>query len=162
MSVLVSEEERLKKPWKFQGYPAFSKWMASSEDFLLLRRFGELNARAMLLMQDRIARKEELLSKIDQGAWRGPDDLGDSSSLRHEPRKEREKLMDELIPMLQQYSEFKPYVPRYPANWRRRIPSSLLSGKELAFCAEISSGKCPGLVLEPSTRNCRRGARVRA
>lgn len=105
MSVLVSEEEKQKKPWKFQGYPGFSKWMASSEDFLVLRRFGALNARALLLMHDRIARKEELLLKIDEDAQRGPDNLGDSSSLRHEPQEEREKLVDELIPMLQQYSE---------------------------------------------------------
>src|SRR5436309_15736451 len=108
-SVLVSEEERRNPPWKFQGYPAFSKWMASSEDILVLRRFGELNVRAMLLMQDRVARKEELLLRVDEEARRGPDDLGDSSSLRHEPQKEREKLIDELIPMLQQYSEFKPH-----------------------------------------------------
>jgi hypothetical protein len=113
MSILTSEEEKQKKPWKFQGYPAFSKWMASSEDFLVLRRFGELNARAMLLMQDRIARKEELLMKIDEEARRGPDDLGDSSSLRHEPQKEREQLVDELIPMLQQYSEFRFYATEY-------------------------------------------------
>src|SRR5436190_4722652 len=113
MSVLTSEEEKRKKPWKYQGYPAFSKWMASSEDFLVLRRFGELNARAMLLMQDRIARKEELLMRVDDEARRGPDDLGDSSSLRHEPQKEREKLVDELIPMLQQYSESRPHATVY-------------------------------------------------
>ena len=104
-SPTISEEEKLKKPWKYEGYPGFSKWMASSDDFFLCRRFGELNARAILLMQDRIARKEEELHRMDCDAQNGPDDLGDSSSLRFEPRMEREKLLDELIPMLQQYSK---------------------------------------------------------
>src|SRR6266496_5626730 len=68
MSRPISENEKQGNLGKFEGYPSFSKWMASSEDFLILRRFGELNARAMLLMQDRIARKEELLMKIDEEA----------------------------------------------------------------------------------------------
>lgn len=101
----ISTEEKLKKPWKYEGYPGFSKWMASSDDFFVCRRFGELNARAILLMQDRIARKEEELHIMDSDAQNGPDDLGDSSSLRYEPQEGREKLVDELIPMLQQYSE---------------------------------------------------------
>jgi hypothetical protein len=105
MTGIVPEEERLKKPWKFEGYPGFSKWMASSEDFLIFRRFNDLNVRAMLLMQDRIARKEEELRRIDEDARMGPDDLGDSSSLRYEPQKDREKILDELIPMLQRYSK---------------------------------------------------------
>ena len=56
-------------------------------------------------MQDRIARKEEELRKIDEDARMGPDDLADSSSLRYEPQKDREKILDELIPMLQRYSK---------------------------------------------------------
>jgi len=106
MTGIVLEEEKLKKPWKFEGYPGFSKWMASSEDFLIFRRFNDLNVRAMLLMQDRIARKEEELEKIDEDARMGPDDLGDSSSLRNEPQKDREKILDGLIPMLQKYNEY--------------------------------------------------------
>jgi hypothetical protein len=79
--------------------------MASSEDFIIFRQFGELNVRALLFMQNRITRKEEELLLIDEEARNGPDDLGDSSSLRYEPRKAREKILDELIPMLQQYSK---------------------------------------------------------
>jgi hypothetical protein len=95
----------LKKPWKFEGYPGFAKWMASSEDFLVFRRFGVLNVRALLLMQDRIARKEQELLGIDGDARNESDVLGDSSSLRYEPQRVREKILDELIPLLQQYSK---------------------------------------------------------
>jgi hypothetical protein len=70
--------------------------MASSEDFLL-RRFGQLNVRALLLLQDRIVRKEELLLQIDDDARHSSDELGDSSSLRYDPRKERKRVMDELM-----------------------------------------------------------------
>jgi len=116
-SPTISEEEKLKKPWKYEGYPGFSKRMASSDDFFLCRRFGELNARAILLMQDRIARKEEELHRMDCDAQKGPDDPGDSSSLRFEPRMEREKLLDELIPMLQQYSK----APISPPNSSKEL-----------------------------------------
>ena len=58
-------------------------------------------------MQDRITRKEQALLKLDEDARQGPDNIGDSSSLRHEPVKEREEILDELIPMLKEYSEFR-------------------------------------------------------
>jgi hypothetical protein len=103
-SVHLPELERLRKPWKFEGYPGFSRWMASSEDFLILRRFGQPNIRALLLTQHRISRKEELLLRIDEEAMNGPGELGDSSSLRHDPRVERERILDEQVPLLQQYS----------------------------------------------------------
>ena len=119
MSAPISENEKQRKPWKFEGYPSFSKWMASSEDFLILRRFGQLNVRALLLMQDRIVRKEESLLEIDDDARHGSDELGDSSSLRYEPRPEREELMDELIPMLRQYSMLQIECHHDEANRRR-------------------------------------------
>lgn len=105
MSAPVTVQERSAKPWKYKGYPGFAKWMASSHDFIVFRRFGELNVRTMLLMQDRIARKEEELFRIDKLAQDGPDELGDSSSLRHDPQRRREKILDELTPMLKQYSK---------------------------------------------------------
>ncbi|KAJ2902169.1 hypothetical protein MKZ38_000967 [Zalerion maritima] len=102
----ISLRERQRKPWKYEGYPAFSRWMASSDDFLVLRRFGHLNTRAILLMQDRIARKEEELEKLDTEAQYGPDAAGDSSTFRHEPIQEREEILDELIGMLRNYNDF--------------------------------------------------------
>ena len=36
------------------GYPVFSKWVASDDDFFVLRKFGTVSARVTLMMQDRI------------------------------------------------------------------------------------------------------------
>ncbi|KAL3961267.1 hypothetical protein ACCO45_002790 [Purpureocillium lilacinum] len=93
--------------WRDEGYPGFSKWMASSDDFLVLRRFGQLNVRVLLLMQDRIVRKEEELANIDaHGRLHGDDSKADSSSLRKEPLPEREAILDELKTMLHEYNEY--------------------------------------------------------
>ncbi|UNI23750.1 hypothetical protein JDV02_009550 [Purpureocillium takamizusanense] len=91
--------------WRDEGYPGFSKWMASSDDFLVLRRFGQLNVRVLLLMQDRIVRKEEQLANIDAHG-RLSADKADSSSLRLEPLPEREAILDELKVMLHEYNEY--------------------------------------------------------
>jgi len=71
---------------------------------LVPRRFGQLNARVLLLMQDRIVRKEDILEDLDDTCRKGTDEEGDCSSLRFEPCANKEKLLDELIPMLKQYS----------------------------------------------------------
>lgn len=93
--------------WRDEGYPGFSKWMASSDDFLVLRRFGQLNVRVLLLMQDRIVRKEEELANIDaHGRLHGDDSKADSSALRKEPLPEREAILDELKTMLHEYSRY--------------------------------------------------------
>ncbi|SPO07123.1 uncharacterized protein DNG_09817 [Cephalotrichum gorgonifer] len=92
--------------WRDEGYPGFSRWMASSDDFLVLRRFGQLNVRVLLLLQDRIVRKEEELLKIDDYARSCADEKADSSSLRHEPLPQREEILDELKTMLKEYNEY--------------------------------------------------------
>ncbi|KAI0125318.1 hypothetical protein BJ170DRAFT_727234 [Xylariales sp. AK1849] len=94
------------KPWRDEGYPAFSQWMSSSEDFLVLRRFGHLNARVLLLMQDRIIQLEESLADIDAIARQSPDEMADSSSLRDDPQVERTRVLDRLIVMLKNYNEY--------------------------------------------------------
>lgn len=98
------QEERARKPWKFEGYPAFSAWIASSDDFFLLRRFGSLNARVLLMIQDEIVRKEDELQSIDLQSQTGPDNLGDCSSFRYEPQPRREKILQELKVLLKEYS----------------------------------------------------------
>lgn len=64
-----------------------------------------MNCRALLLLQDHIVQLEESLHQIDAEARRGPDQLGDSSSVREDPRPERIEKMRRLVPLLQQYSE---------------------------------------------------------
>ncbi|KAK3080017.1 hypothetical protein LTS18_003337, partial [Coniosporium uncinatum] len=53
------------KPWRFLGYPAFSAWLASSDDAFVLRRFGVLHARTLLMVQHEIVRLEARLAEED-------------------------------------------------------------------------------------------------
>jgi hypothetical protein len=63
-SVSVGEEKE--KPWKYVGYKVFSRWVASDPSFFVLRRFGTLNARVALSLQDEIAQLEEKLDFMDK------------------------------------------------------------------------------------------------
>lgn len=100
----VEAEEMSKKPWKQLGYPAFSKWMSSSDDFLVLRRFSTLNVRALLLLQDRIVRLERDLGRYDEAARHAPDEFANSGSFRLDAWEDRKSIMDQLLPLLEQYS----------------------------------------------------------
>ena len=104
-STIATRVEDVKlKPWKYEGYPGFAKWMASSDDFFVLRRFGQMNTRVLLLMQYRINIKEEELLRIDEGARNGPDGEGCANSLKNDPQEEREMILDELRESLNEYS----------------------------------------------------------
>ena len=64
-STKPSQQELNRKPWKYVGYKAFSEWAASDNDFFVLRRFGALNTRVILKLQDEISELEEELEKLE-------------------------------------------------------------------------------------------------
>ncbi|KAL1873242.1 hypothetical protein Daus18300_004062 [Diaporthe australafricana] len=94
------------KPWKQLGYPAFSRWMSSSDDFLVLRRFSTLNVRILLLLQDRIVRLEQDLSLYDEAARQAPDEFANSGSFRLDAWEDRKTILDQLLPLLEQYNNY--------------------------------------------------------
>lgn len=96
--------EGVYKPWKQLGYPSFSKWMSSSDDFLVLRRFSTLNVRVLLLLQDRIVRLERDLGRYDEAARQAPDEFANSGSFRLDAWEDRKIIMNQLLPLLEQYS----------------------------------------------------------
>ncbi|RMJ11671.1 hypothetical protein CDV36_008706 [Fusarium kuroshium] len=61
----LSEEEIHIKPWKFIGYKGYSEFISSEDDWFVLRRFGVLNVRVALALQDEVAVLEEELKKLD-------------------------------------------------------------------------------------------------
>ncbi|KAL2040567.1 hypothetical protein N7G274_006546 [Stereocaulon virgatum] len=91
------------QPWRYRGYPAMCKWMASDNDFFVLRRFGQVAARVLLRMQDRIAKLEEDLRCLDQVCMKAGLNNG---TFRYEPKLEREDILDELCWRLEQYQRF--------------------------------------------------------
>ena len=76
------------------------RWMASDDDFFVIRKFGEVAARVLLRMQDRIAQLEEDLQKqdrisVNQGLHNG--------TFRKEKNLLRDEIMDELTWRLKEY-----------------------------------------------------------
>lgn len=76
------------------------KWMASDDDFFVLRRFGELSARVLLRLQNEIVMLEERLQRMDRDCV----EMGlDNGTFRNDPIWERRQLLDELTWRLEQY-----------------------------------------------------------
>lgn len=125
-STVISEASSLPNkfshPWKFDGYKAFSTWMASEDDFFIIRRFQNLNARTILWMQDRIVQIEDRIKEIDKEV----EDAEMSKQLRNNSLRwdkhnmpERHVLMGELSSLLHHYSEASSclyVVPRLTLN----------------------------------------------
>jgi hypothetical protein len=97
-----------KQPYKTEGYQAFSKWMASDDDFFVLRKFEALNAATILWMQHRISELEHRLQQIHKSI----EESKDSDNLKNSSFKwdaqympERTGIMCELSGLLLQYSK---------------------------------------------------------
>jgi hypothetical protein len=99
-----SEEEIHLKPWKFIGYKGYTEFISSDDDWFILRRFGALNVRVALALQDEVSVLEEELKKLDATySQRGSPD-------RHNGRlrgdvEERRALIELLSDKLYKYSE---------------------------------------------------------
>ena len=76
------------------------KWTASDDDFFVLRRFGELSARVLLRLQNRIVMLEEDLQAWDRYCVEKGLDNG---TFREDPIWERRQVLDELTWRLEQY-----------------------------------------------------------
>ena len=76
--------------------------MASDDDFFVVRKFGTVCARVILMLQDRIVILTEELEKEDNECRQ----LGlDNGTLRHDPRPRRQQILEELAWRLEHYSE---------------------------------------------------------
>jgi hypothetical protein len=96
--------------YKYYGYPEFCRLLATSNDFFVLRRFGALNARVLLTMQNNIVEIENRLLELDQECAKDPDPShGRLDSLAWDKDqtnrfKERADKVEALWPLLHQYS----------------------------------------------------------
>jgi len=95
--------------WQYHGYPALSKWMASSNDFFLLRRFSPLQVRCLLHLQNQIAVKGRQLDEWDKFAVCQEPEKGSSGWIDDDPEtlpgNPRPRILRELLPMLKEYNE---------------------------------------------------------
>lgn len=102
-----STEEAQDNPRKYSGYRVFSRWMASDQAFFILRRFGTLNTRVLLAMQDEIVELEDQLNLLDEEASRkeSPYNL-DNGTFRDDPFGDRRELVTKILPeKLAKYSK---------------------------------------------------------
>ena len=102
--------------WKYAGYPALSKWLASSTDGFAIRKFANANVRVLLKLQNDIVEQERELKVMDDLAQELPD--GSSHSLRLEAGLPRDRKVDRLGDLLKDYSPLLvfPFSRREPAN----------------------------------------------
>lgn len=104
-SELTTEQKEFYN-WQYQGYPSLTKWMASSNDFFLLRRFSPLQVRCLLYLQNEIAKRKQLIESWDDYAQRQSygTQKGCCGSLSDDPYPQRLALIQQALPLIQQYS----------------------------------------------------------
>lgn len=113
----ADEQFKRDHAYKYFGYPNFCKFMASDNDFFLLRRFGELNSRVLLKMQFEIMKLENQLQFLDKKIMDDTDPGERNDSFQWDeswnPNNKsfnsglnRKQLLDELQRLLKEYSKW--------------------------------------------------------
>jgi hypothetical protein len=95
------------KYYKEFGYRAFSQLIASEQTFFMVRRFGALNARVALCLQDKITKLSDKLDEYDED--NADPYVGDvnNGTFREEHDTRRTELIEgELLDSLTKYSAF--------------------------------------------------------
>jgi len=80
---------------------ALEAWMASSNDFFLLRRFSPLQVRCLLYLQNEIAVKSKQLDEWNKST---ENDWNDKDTESHS-RSHRPQFLSDLVSLLKDYSE---------------------------------------------------------
>lgn len=102
----ITREDVHGKPWKYVGYKGYANLISLDNDFFILRRFGALNARVALLLQDKIVELEAQLKELD--AWYSSKSAGDfdNGTFRGD-LEDRSGLLDQIESALKRYSKFQ-------------------------------------------------------
>jgi hypothetical protein len=100
----LTEEEIEAKPWKYIGYKGYADFIASENDFYIVRRFRSLNTRIALALQDQVSVLEEQLDELDKEySRREAVDLHNGSF--RDDRENRIALVEVICEKLMKYSE---------------------------------------------------------
>ena len=94
--------------WKYVGYRVFAKWLVPDQSFFIVRRFGALNVRVILALQDEIVELEDKLNALDRYYSRKDDFSNDThnGSFRYDPFEDRRNLVENILPeKLARYSK---------------------------------------------------------
>jgi len=99
----LSQHEVDQKPWKYIGYKGYCDFIASENDFFVVRRFSAVSVRIALRLQDQVTILEDRLKKLDKAYSRREADDVNSGTLRDEA-DDRLKVLDELKEKLVEFS----------------------------------------------------------
>ena len=97
-----------KKPWKYIGIKGYSEFLASEDDLLIFRRFGALNTRVLLALQDEVSVLEQQLNEMDTvcGDKKGEDY---NNGTFRDDMPDRADLLNHLREKLYQYSPWQSF-----------------------------------------------------
>ncbi|KAF1917476.1 hypothetical protein BDU57DRAFT_513759 [Ampelomyces quisqualis] len=146
----VSPDQEKEKPWKYVGYKVFSRWVASDPSFFVLRRFGTLNARVALSLQDEIVQLEEELDYMDKTYSHRDTPDAHNGTFREDPFDgplDRQELVRVVLPeKLRKYNSFlnsyadlvsrgtcRPKEISKVRNWLRNLRPTAIDGKECEY-----------------------------
>lgn len=114
ISTSSSSSVREAKAYQKMGYPAFSAFLASDDDAFVIRKFGTLHVRAILILQDEIVQLEERLAVIDNECANQPVSEADAylhhnGSFRADKlwHEERYRIVHQLASVLEKYGKHK-------------------------------------------------------
>ncbi|KAL3458233.1 hypothetical protein BJX64DRAFT_292389 [Aspergillus heterothallicus] len=99
----LSIDQALEDPKRYIGYAEYTKFLATEDNFCILRRFDRSNIRVLLSLQDEIRQLEQALDKCDDAMSKQAVNNG---SLRNDPSDERRCLIGELSRKLEHYNRF--------------------------------------------------------
>ncbi len=99
----LTQQEVDQKPWKYIGYKGYCEFIASENDFFVVRRFSAVSVRIALRLQDQVTILEDRLKELDKAYSRKDADDVNSGTLRDEA-DDRLKVLDELKEKLVEFS----------------------------------------------------------
>jgi hypothetical protein len=101
----ITIEDVRRRPWKYVGYRGVSSFIASEDDFFVLRRFSIVTARVLLGLQDEIVELEGKLNDLDESLSRKDAPNIHNGSFRQETSTVRLSVLKRLEPKLRAYND---------------------------------------------------------
>lgn len=102
----LTQEDIDKNAWKYIGYQGFSEFVASDDDFFVLRRSGTLSARVLLALQDRLSELEAELQTLEATYSLKSAPAAHNGSFRQDTHPERRELISSIHRYLKEYSQY--------------------------------------------------------
>lgn len=101
----LTQREREEQPWKYIGYRRFCEFVDSDDDFFILRKFGKLNTRVLLALQDDLSELEGRLETHEQSLSSRSAPNVHNGTFRDDTSDDRRDLISEIDKRLQAYNE---------------------------------------------------------